>query len=317
MDSRTVLIPLGILTAAVLIANQYRIQKQKSTFEDPKLLLRGLNTPTIWVFVNDTEVNSRWWADFGARSSRVYNLPFLNLCYESIVKAAGSKYHVEVIGGLADAEHRLGYLPEPMRNKRIPLRPEEMTYLKVAFLEKFGGLWMCPATVFLKELPTLPTDKVVLFGSDPLETYAGPEGTELPNQHAMWSPTPHHPFFKKWKKVLEPRINEQHGGREIRNDSRWDIIFAGSDKNDIIMMPNVELTRKAGGRKIELEDLLASGTEGHLPFEIPHESLYVPFPWPELLERRMYGWFLRLSEEQIKESDLAVTYLFRPMRNLN
>jgi hypothetical protein len=77
------------------------------------------------------------------------------------------------------------------------------------------------------------------------------------------------------------------------------------------MMPNAELTRKAGGRKIELEDLLASGTEGVLPFEIPKESLYVPFPWPELLERRMFGWFLRMSEEQIKESDLAVTYIFK------
>jgi hypothetical protein len=311
MDSRNVLIPLVLLTGAILITNVYRVYKQKNTFEDPDLLKRGLNTPTIWIFINDTDVNSRMWADFGARSSRVYNLPFLNLCYASIVKAAGTKYHIEVIGGLADAEHRLGYLPEPMRNKRIPLRSEEMTYLKVAFLEKFGGLWMSPATICLKELPVLPKDKVVLFGSDPLETYAGPEGTELPNQHVMWSPKSKNPFFVKWKNILEPRIKEQHGGREIRNDSRWDIIFAGSDKTDVNMMPNAELTRKAGGRKIELEDLLASGTEGILPFEIPNEALYVPFPWPELLERRIFGWFLRMSERQIKESDLVVTYLFK------
>jgi hypothetical protein len=311
MDSRNVLIPLAILTGAILIANQYRIYKQKNTFEDPDLLKRGLNTPTIWIFVNDTEVNSRMWADFGARSSRVYNLPFLNLCYSSIVKAAGTNYHIEVISGLADAEQRLGYLPTPMRNKRIPLRSEEMTYLKVAFLEKFGGLWISPATIFIRSLPILPKDKVVLFGSDPLETYSGPEGTELPNQHAMWSPKPHHPFFIKWKNTLEPRIEEQHGGREVRNDSRWDIVFAGSNKEDVTLMPNAELTRKAGGRKIELEDLLASGTEGKLPFEIPNETLYVPFPWPELLERRIFGWFLRLSEQQIKTSDLVVTYLFK------
>lgn len=311
MDSRTVLIPLAILTATILIANQYRIQKQKNTFEDPDLLKRGLSTPTIWIFINDTDVNSRLWTDFGSRSSRVYNIPFLNLCYESIVKAAGLNYHVEVIGGLEDAKIRLGELPGSMNNKRIPLRSEEMTYLKIAFLEKFGGLWMSPATICLKQLPVLPNDKVVLFGSDPLETYAGPEGTELPNQHAMWSPSPNHPFFQKWKKLLEPRINEQRGGREVRNDSRWDIIFAGTDKSDVVMMPHAELSRKAGGRKIELEDLLASGTGGDFPFEIPSESLYVPFPWPELLERRMFGWFLRLSEEQIKESDLVATHLFR------
>jgi hypothetical protein len=310
MDSRNVLIPLALLTGAILIANQYRIYKQKSTFEDPDLLKRGLNTPSIWIFVNDTEVNSRMWADFGARSSRVYNLPFLNLCYSSIVKAAGTNYHIEVISGLADAERRLGYLPTPMRNKRLPLRTEEMTYLKVAFLEKFGGLWISPATIFIRTLPELPKDKVVLFGSDPLETYSGPEGTELPNTHVMWSPKAYHPFFTKWKKALEPRIEEQHGGLDIRNDSRWDMVFAGH-KNTVTLMPNAELTRKAGGRKLELEDLLASGTEGNLPFEIPNETLYIPLPWPELLERRMYGWFLRLSEDQIKTSDLVVTHLFR------
>lgn len=311
MDSGQVLVSLGLLAVGVLIANSYRITKQRSTFEDPDLLKRGLNTPTVWIFVNDTDVNSRWWADFGARSSRVYNMPFLNLCYQTIVRACGEKYHVEVIGGLADAEVRLGYLPTPMRNKRIPLRQEEMTYLKVAFLEKFGGLWMGPASICLKALPELPKDRVVLFGSDPLETYAGPEGTVMPNQHAMWSPKPKHPFFATWKGILEPRVEEQHGGREIRNDSRWDALFSGNGRQDVTMMPNAELTRKAGGRRLELEDLLAAGTEGDLPFEIHPETVYVPFPWPELLERRMYGWFLRLSEEQVMESDLAVTHLFR------
>lgn len=313
MDSRTVLISVGILAISVFLGNQYRIHKQKNTFEDPDLIKRGLDTPTIWIYCDDTQVNSRLWADFGARSSRVYNMPFLNLCYQSIVKAAGGRYHVEVIAGLADAERRLGYLPTPMRNKRIPLRSEEMTYLKIAFLEKFGGLWLGPATVCLKQFPELPKDNVVLFGSDPLETYAGTGGTVQPNQHCMWSPAPHHPFFVTWKSLLEPRVEEQHGGREIRNDSRWDALFSGSSRQDVIVMPNAELTRKAGGRKIELEDLLASGTEGDLPFDIHPETIYVPFPWPELLQRRMFGWFLRMSEEQIKESDLAVTYLFQMM----
>jgi hypothetical protein len=310
MDTRLVLVPATLLVVAVAAAT-YMNYKQKNTFYDDKLLERGMNTPAIWIYVDDTDVNSRWWADFGARSSRVYNLPFLNLCYQSIVASTGNKYHVEVIGGLADAERRLGGLPEPMRNKRLPLRDEEMTYLKVAFLEKFGGLWMGPATIVLKELPELPKDKIVLFGSDPLETYASPQGTFLPNQHALWSPKPAMPFFVQWKKILTERIERQATGKEIRSDKSWDILFVGTGKQDVLVMPNVELTRKKTGRKIELEDLLAAGTEGSLPFDVHPETLYVPFPWPELLERRMFGWFLRMSEEQILDSDLAVTHLFR------
>lgn len=310
MDTRTVLIPATVLVIAIATAI-YMNYKQKNGFYDDKLLERGMNTPAVWIYVDDTDVNSRWWSDFGARSSRVYNLPFLNVCYQTIVAAMGDKYHIEVIGGLADAERRLGGLPGPMRNKRLPLRDEEMTYLKVAFLEKFGGLWMGPATIVLRDFPELPKDKVVLFGSDPLETYAGSKGTFMPNQHAMWSPGPHHPFFSKWHTMLYERIERQATGKEIRNDKNWDALFAATGKQDVIIMPHAELTRKKNGRKIELEDLLASGTEGNLPFDIHPESVYIPFPWPELLERRMFGWFLRMSEEQILESDLAVTHLFR------
>ena len=310
MDNRAVYVTLGLLVVAVA-AGVAMNTKHIGTFSDDKLLERGLTTPTVWIYIDDTHVNSRWWADFGARSSRVYNMPFLNLCYQTIVRACGTKYHVEVINGLADAEHRLGGLPYPMRNKKLPLRDEEMTYLKVAFLEKYGGLWMTPATICVRAFPELPIDKVVLFGSDPLETYAGPEGTFIPNQHALWSPKPKHPFFAQWKSILEERIERQPGGKEIRSDKNWDILFVGTGKEDIVVMSNAELTRKKGGRKIELEDLLAAGTDGDIPFIVQPETVYVPFPWPELLRRRMYGWFLRLSETQIMESDLAVTHLFK------
>jgi len=310
MDTRTVLIPLALVAIAVAASIAMNL-KHESKFTDDKLLERGLSTPTVWIFIDDSDVNSRWWADFGARSSRVYNMPFLNLCYQTIVKACGTNYHIEVISGLGDAEQRLGFLPSPMRNKKLPLRDEEMTYLKVAFLEKFGGLWITPATICLRAFPVLPADKVVLFGSDPVETYAGPDGTFFPNQHALWSPKPNHPFFHQWKEMLAERIERQPGGKEIRNDKNWDILFVGTGKQDVIMMPNAELTRKKGGRKIELEDLLAAGTDGDLPFTIHPETIYVPFPWPELLQRRIYGWFLRLSEEQVMESDLAVTHIFK------
>jgi hypothetical protein len=37
----------------------------------------------------------------------------------------------------------------------------------------------------------------------------------------------------------------------------------------------------------------------------------MPIPWPEMKERRAFGWFLRMSEEQILESDLAISHVLR------
>ncbi len=80
----------------------------------------------------------------------------------------------------------------------------------------------------------------------------------------------------------------------------------------IEMRPMTELTRKgAAGRRIQIEDLLAAGQEGYLPFTVTDQTIYVPIPWPELKERRAFGWFLRMSEEQVMNSDLAISWLFK------
>jgi hypothetical protein len=57
--------------------------------------------------------------------------------------------------------------------------------------------------------------------------------------------------------------------------------------------------------------IAASGDVAELPFQLTKDAIYVPIPWPELKERRAFGWFLRMSEDQILDSNLAVSHLFR------
>lgn len=304
--------PLVLLSVAVGVG-VLASRKTKGGFEDRGLLSRGLNTPTIWVYIDSSEVNSRSWLDFGGRSTRVLNVPLLNLCYESIQWAAGDKYHIEVISGVADVAARLGgwdELPAPMRNKLTPLQTEELTFIRTAILAKFGGLWLPVNTVCLQEIPKLPEDVVAFFGTDPAETYSGKAGTAVPNTQIMWSPKSEHPIFVEWCAALYNRINEYQGGREIRNDASWDwTYFASTRKNEYVVYPYGELTRKKSGKKIELEDLFAAGTEGVLPFDLPAESIFLPIPFEELQRRRIFGWVLRSSEKQIMESDIAIKYL--------
>ena len=83
-------------------------------------------------------------------------------------------------------------------------------------------------------------------------------------------------------------------------------------ENDVNVLRLPEVSRKGGNRRrIELEDLLAAGTDGVAPFKIPESGIYIPIPYPEILERENFGWFLRMSEDQIMESDLVISYLFR------
>jgi hypothetical protein len=70
-----------------------------------------MGLPVIWLYLDPNDVNSRSWMDFMGRSSRAINVPFFNLCYQTIVVQNKGKYRVEVINGLSDVALRLGAGP--------------------------------------------------------------------------------------------------------------------------------------------------------------------------------------------------------------
>lgn len=313
--NRLILI-LGILfLVAIVTAVIYSNDLIKNNpFLDKHLLTRGMDKPVIWLYYDTSDVNSRQWLDFGARSSRALNMPFLNLCYETIVKHNHQDYRIEVIGGLSGVAELLGgwdQLPPGLRDPISPVNEAELNYIRAAILAKYGGLWLTPYCVCLKGFGKLPDNKTVFFGTDMDETYAGPNGTAVPGLRAIWTPKPDHPMFKEWAAVTYSRIAQKRGGDQIRRDENWDFVrfTTAFVHTGIVVDPAVEGMRKKDGRRIQLEDLLAAGTDGNLPFDLSGYTIYVPFPWPELRKREIFGWFLRMSEEQIMGSDLAIKYL--------
>jgi hypothetical protein len=241
-------------------------------------------------------------------------MPFLNLCYETIVKQNKDEYRIEVIGGLTGVAELLGgwdQLPPGLRDPIAPVNEAEINYIRAAILNKYGGLWLTPYCVSLKGFGKLPEDKIVFFGTDLDETFAGPDGTTIPGFRAVYSPYPNHPLFKEWMEITYARVAQKRGGDQIRGDAKWDFVRLTTAyvSTGIIVDPAVEGMRKKNGRRIQLEDLLATGTDGNLPFDLCSYTVYVPFPWPELRDREIFGWFLRMSEDQIMGSDIAIKYL--------
>lgn len=309
-------ISLLLLTTAAFFLGLRTYQKsvEENLFRDKDLLNKGLNLPVIWLYYDNSDVNSRWWADFGARSTRALNLPFLNLCFQSIVMANHGRYRVEVINGLTDFAQRLGgweEMPRGLRNPLAKVNAPALNWIRATTLAKWGGLWVHPATICLKAFPELPEDgSAVFYGTDPDESYSGAQGTAVPSMYVMGCKNAGNPIFVNWSGESFRRLEAQGGGGEVRGDAKWDFVSFASGQAGVQLMPTAELSRKKNGKRIQIEDLLASGQEGVLPFNIPASTVYVPIPWPELRDRRMFGWFLRSSEDQILNSDLVIRYLF-------
>lgn len=305
---------VGLLLLTLIYSLYYsKHMVLKNPFTDRNLLGKDMDKPVIWLYYDTSEVNSRWWADFGARSSRALNLPFLNLCYETIVTQNKWNYRVEVISGIHGVAELLGgwdALPPGLRSSISPVNGAEMNWIKAAILAKYGGLWLSPYTICVKPFGELPKDSLMFFGTDINETYSGAAGTTLPGFNCMWSPKPENPFFVEWRDICARRLQQKRGGEQIRGDEKWDWI-ALSSKHPLLLNATAEGARKKGGRRIELEDLLATGHQGNLPFTLSKEVIYVPIFWPELRDREFFGWFLRMNERQIMESDISVKYLIK------
>lgn len=293
---------------------------EMSPYQNRYLTEKGGEYPPLWLYYDTNDVNSRWWADFGARSSFVLNVPFLNLCYGTIVAANGQKYRVEIIGGLAGVAERLGEdaLPPKLQSEIARVGPAEINWIRAAILAKYGGLWLDPSTICLSGFGDLPENNVVFFGTDTDgETYAGPNGTGSPSLRAIWSPKPEHPVFVAWADAAYRRLYNLHTGGAARRDDKWDFVSFAAKHPQTVVLPAAELSRDVRtGKKIQLEELLASGQEGMMPFAVPAGTVYVPMPWLELRDRRAFGWFLRLSETQIMESDLVVRDLLLLANNV-
>ena len=302
-----------VLLVAIYAMTYSKQAKWMNPFIDKHLLERGLSKPIIWLYYNDSDVNQRNWLDFGARNSRALNIPFLNLCYERIVALNHNQYQIRTIAGLTGVAELLGgsALPDDLQNPIAPVNEAEMNWIRTAVLAKYGGLWVSPYVVALKPFGVLPKDKVVFFGTDQNETYSGSAGTAVPGFNALWVPTSGHPMFVEWAAVCKDRIQMKRGGQQIRHDENWDFVRFSSKYGGIMIDPHSELSRKADGKRLQLEDLLASGIDGVIPFTVYPHSVYVPYSYRELQDRRMFGWFLRMSEEQIMESDLSVSALLR------
>jgi hypothetical protein len=286
----------------------------ENPYEATDLLQIGLNKPAIWIFYDTSIPNARNYSDFNARSSRALNLPFLNLCYESIAKHNSGTYRIEAVSGLAGLADKLGgwdQLPNKLQNPLVTLEPSDLAWIRASLLNKYGGLWVAPTTICIRPFGTLPSDKSVFFGSDPDESFVGTAGSYVPNFQVVWAPSPNTKIWAGWEAKSKQRLDSSGGGDTARGDHKWEYLAVTNMYPEYEVRPLAEVSRKgAAGRRIQIEDLLAGGQEGVLPFEIGSTACYIPLPWPELKDRRAFGWFLRMSESQIADSDLVIRDLF-------
>jgi len=270
--------------------------------------------PCIWWHVDDSQTNTREWLDWGDRETTEPNEPYLRIC---LARARSLWSHEFDVRPLIGRQAVVDYLRSSSSNKAnkidIPTGWGEvppalwMAWSRSAVLASEGGLWLDGSVLPVASGTTLwrrtvgDGKQAIAFGYDPAENIGA--GAAAGGNAAGWAASAGHPVWSGLARDIGSLISAgapSWSSPEARRSLRtlWDRHCTGGS---IFVDRAAEVSRDKYGHRLELDTLLGE-TEwatGSLK-----DGLWVPMPdGRDSLERTVpYQWFLRLSEEQIRES---------------
>lgn len=259
--------------------------------------------PILWIHV-PYEYNSRKWLNFGSRSSFDLNQPYLYLTVKSILTQCEDSFTICLIDDhsfqtlIPDWNIDMSKISDPiLENIR------KMGLMKLIYI--YGGL-LCPVSfVCIKDLIGLyrkgtQGNKMFLC-----------EATDRNITSTTFNFYPNLSFSgaNKENEMVKQLIDFMQ--RTISNDYTAQSVFLGDfdrwcehriRKKQINMINGLDIGIKTvDDQPIVLEDLMSQQYLNIYP-----QAYGIMIPANELLNRRQYGWFTRLSQKQVLESNTII-----------
>ena len=272
-----------------------------------KYLLNGSDSlggkPILWVHASH-DINARQWASFYSRNSIKLNQPYLMSCLETIIKYCGESFNICLI----DDNSFSKLIPEwdiSVRKLAMPIREHIRTLAMAKLLYNYGGLQIPNSMIVLKDLKTI-YDKGVsgvgcMIGETLPRSDVSTYTTLFPNHNIMGC--------KKENKTMEKYINYLEVLNSVDFTNEMD--FCGDvDRYLYQLTQSREMNKINGcvfgaldsnGKDVTIDRLM--GTT-YVDFDPATYAIYIPSK--ELLSRTKFGWFVRLSQTQLRNCEVVV-----------
>lgn len=264
--------------------------------------------PTLWWFVDD-ETNARNWWDFGARNSRQPNRGYLQVAMESMLATQGADFNIHALLGreaISETLRQAG-VKVPVEVTQAPVTIWR-TWATANLLATFGGLAMvgdstlCVGPSFWDIVQGVPA---ATFGITNSVARAVPGNDALPPAvWAAWAAKPHHPAWDyaatQWSRLIEAGPTTWSAAEARRmGEEVWEIQV----RKGIQALQAADGSHRADGLELTCEDLLMKKAEPVDPKTILSPAVvFVSMDGDALVRDYRYGWFVRMSREQILDS---------------
>lgn len=302
----TVFIMIGLLTLVLVLSFMRRRILPAESFM-PNLPF--MKTKLYW-FV-DAESNARNWWDFHSRRSMLPNRGYLQVALEALQRTQGDDFQIVPLIGRMDT---MAAMSNPLP-RAIDLPPALWRSYVISHLcANQGGLVIDGNSVLTlgpSFKPLVNSISAAMFGTDHDEPVVNPT-TDIapgPDQYIGYASTSGHPawiYAAKEYDALVARGPQAWSSAVVRRMPRalW----------DQQLQLGMSIIRAADGSRLEdgklrqLEDYFGRVSNPTNPRQtLTKDAVYVAYDGDDLVRRYEFGWFNRLSPQQIKESDLVWT----------
>ena len=258
-----------------------------------ELYLKKSKNRKLWIHL-PFEKNSREWESFGSRTSHKLNLAYMTLCIKSIIDWCGQSYDIIIY----DDTNIPVLLPETKVNLMKlsgSLLDKYRELCKLQILHMYGGV-MVPPTLFLrkniKEIDNPNMWYVCETYNDDNVSYSNlTHSTELMGSNAE---------NVELNKYIQIYANELT--KDFVENYNFDMNYF--KQNNIPYIDGKLIgTKTRYNDKITIEDLMSNKK---IILDKQHVGLYIPHE--QLMKRRVYNWYCKLSEEEILKCQVFISY---------
>ena len=259
--------------------------------------------PILWIHV-PYEYNSRRWLSFGSRSSFDLNQPYLYLTVRSIIKCCDESFTICIVDDSSFKKLIPGWninmtsISDPVLCNMRMLGMAKLLYM-------YGGL-QCPLSfVCIKDLVPLyskGTRGEKMFVCETIDRNSSSVDYDFfPNLRFCGAP----------KECETVRELCEHIQNTISHDYTAESKFTGEfnkwcaqkiQSGQMNMIEGVEIgTKTVAEKQIILDDLMSNSY-----LDLYQGTYGILIPSEEILNRRKYEWFARLSQQQVLDSDTII-----------
>lgn len=304
MEFVTTLVIISVVVVSMAIVQKRRVEPYQTVSTTGGLLTLK---PTLWWFVDD-ETNARNWWDYGARNSAQPNRGYLQVALESVYATQSFDFQIKPLVGrqsVCDAIKEVGDTV-PANVKQLPAklwREWALTNL----LASRGGLVMvgdstlCVGPSFVS---AIKDQESAVFGITSEESRAIPGADVAPSCWVGWATRPHIPVWdiaaSTWNRVSSAGPTSWSAAEARRLSEK---IWLMQKMRGPARFPQAEGSRKENGTEFTPEDFLQKMDPIDPKVYLPMQTMYIAMDGDALVRDYRYGWFVRMSREQILESN--------------